>query len=198
MSREASIDIRSQPYTALSHCWGAVAGHLVTMTANLKQMIRGIPIEEIPKTYIDAFEITRSLGVRYIWIDALCIIQDDPEDWQLESAKMCDIYRNAYYTIAASAAASNDHGCFIGQQTPSVPIDGCPLTVDGNGRHSNNYSATAPAFLEKSNSFLAAQQPSLGTSRTPSFSTDPALRQRCCILGVLRVEGVHFRTEWRS
>src|SRR3954452_14892826 len=126
ISREASIDIHSQPYTALSHCWGAAGGHLVTMTANLKQMSRGIPIEEIPKTYIDAFEITRSLGVRYIWIDALCIIQDDPEDWQLESAKMCDIYRNAYYTIAASAAASNDHGCFIGQQTPSVPIDSCP------------------------------------------------------------------------
>jgi hypothetical protein len=130
------MDIRSQPYTALSHCWGAVAGHLATMTANLKQMVSGIPIEEIPQTYIDAFEITRSLGVRYIWIDALCIVQDDPEDWQVESAKMCEIYRNAYCTIAASAAASNGKGCFIGQQGPILPVRSCPLSIDENGRHS--------------------------------------------------------------
>jgi hypothetical protein len=73
ITKEALFDVRSQPYTALSHCWGAAAGHLVTTTANSKQMFSGIPIDEIPQTYIDAFEITKSLGIMYIWIDALCI-----------------------------------------------------------------------------------------------------------------------------
>jgi hypothetical protein len=106
------------------------------MTSNLEQMIKGIPTEEIPKTYTDAFKVTTGLEVRYIWIDAICIVQDNSDDWKIESAKMCDIYRNAYCTIAASGAASNDHGCFIGQPTPSVPADSCPLTVDDNGHHS--------------------------------------------------------------
>jgi hypothetical protein len=136
VTKELSVDLRSQPYTALSHCWGAAAGHVVTTTTTLEQMVNRIPIQEIPQTYIDAFEITRGLGVRYIWIDALCIVQDDRDDWQVESAKMCEIYRNAYCTIAASAAASNGQGCFIEKHGSCLPTNGSRLAVEENGRRS--------------------------------------------------------------
>jgi len=93
-------------------------------------------MEEIPQTYLDAFEVNRSLGVRYIWIDALCIIQDDRYDWQFESAKMCDIYRDAYCTIAANAAQSNGQGCFMEKHGLSLPTNSCRLVAEENGHRS--------------------------------------------------------------
>src|SRR6202044_279183 len=56
ITKEAPTDLRSQPYTALSHCWGAGAQHLTTTHASLEQMVRGIPMEEMPQTYLDAFK----------------------------------------------------------------------------------------------------------------------------------------------
>jgi hypothetical protein len=136
ITKEASTDLRSQPYTALSHCWGAGARHLTTTQANLEQMVRRIPMGEMPQTYLDAFKVNQSLGVRYIWIDALCIVQDDRHDWQVESAKMCDIYRDAYCTIAANAAQSNNQGCFMEKHGLSLPIDSCRLVAEENGHRS--------------------------------------------------------------
>jgi Heterokaryon incompatibility protein (HET) len=58
----------------------------------------------LPKTIYDAAKITRKLGLQYLWVDALCIIQDLVEDWQRESANMGNIYSNAFITIQASGA----------------------------------------------------------------------------------------------
>ncbi|KAI1338506.1 heterokaryon incompatibility protein-domain-containing protein [Xylariaceae sp. FL0016] len=66
----------------------------------------------LPKTFRDAIAIVRFLGFRYIWIDSLCILQDRKEDWEAESKKMGEIYRNAQLTIVAAAATSGDSGCF--------------------------------------------------------------------------------------
>jgi hypothetical protein len=93
-------------------------------------------MEEMPQTYLDAFKVNQSLGVRYIWIDALCIVQDDPYDWQVESAKMCDIYRDVYCTIAANAAQSNGQGCFMEKHGLSLPTNSCRLVVEENGHRS--------------------------------------------------------------
>ncbi|KEZ45493.1 hypothetical protein SAPIO_CDS1811 [Scedosporium apiospermum] len=62
---------------------------------------KGIPWADIPKTYQDAVAIVRLLGLRYIWIDSLCIVQDSTEDWEAESAKMCRIYSGGFLTISA-------------------------------------------------------------------------------------------------
>jgi len=70
------------PYTALSYCWGDFR-HITTTKDTLKQRLLGIPISVLPKTFNDAIALTRRLGVRYIWIDSLCIIQDDNLDWVL-------------------------------------------------------------------------------------------------------------------
>ncbi|EON64499.1 hypothetical protein W97_03731 [Coniosporium apollinis CBS 100218] len=66
----------------------------------------------LPQTFEDAITVTRNLGVKYIWIDSLCVVQDDPEDWATESAKMEAVYGNLYLTIAATASADACGGLF--------------------------------------------------------------------------------------
>lgn len=73
---------------------------------------RGIPLTELPQTFQDAVTTARRLKLRYLWIDSLCIIQDDSDDWSLHVAAMADIYRNAYITLAAGASCDDDGGLF--------------------------------------------------------------------------------------
>lgn len=73
-------------------------------------MKSGFQPEQAPATFYDAIRVTRMLGVQYLWIDSLCIIQNDARDWQIESSRMGDVYRNAYLTIAACCASSDSEG----------------------------------------------------------------------------------------
>jgi Heterokaryon incompatibility protein (HET) len=98
-------------YVALSHCWGRVA-HFTTTSASMAARKRGLQIEELPKTFQDAVKIARRFGIRYLWIDSLCICQDDVDDWAHESANMAAIYSNAHLTIAAAHASDSSAGCF--------------------------------------------------------------------------------------
>lgn len=75
----------------------------------------GMPWDEIPKTFKDAIIVARFLQLRFLWIDSLCIVQDDLNDWAKESSKMSHIYANATITIAAAAAADDMRG-FLGQR----------------------------------------------------------------------------------
>ncbi|KAF2498561.1 HET-domain-containing protein [Lophium mytilinum] len=98
-------------YVALSHCWG-IAQIVTTTTANLSERQRNIPLSLLSQTFLDAVVSTRALGVRYLWIDSLCIIQDSKEDWDYESASMGNVYRNAICTISAAKSSSGSGGCF--------------------------------------------------------------------------------------
>ncbi|SPJ71786.1 uncharacterized protein FTOL_01514 [Fusarium torulosum] len=98
-------DLKSVTYATLSYCWGDSV-ILKTTQSSLKSMEQGIEIATLPAAYVDAIRICREIGIPYLWIDALCIIQDDPEDWQRESAIMGSVYSNAYLTIAAESTAS--------------------------------------------------------------------------------------------
>ena len=93
-------------YAALSHCWGA-SQPVKTSTTNLAEMKQEIPWENLPCVFQDAARVCRRLGLKYIWIDALCILQDSEEDWDIESSKMCQYYENAYITISATASSSS-------------------------------------------------------------------------------------------
>lgn len=101
-------------YAALSHCWGLDLP-CVTTVGNRADRLRGIPWTELPQTFQDAIQYCLELGIFYLWIDALCILQDDREDWQIESAKMADIYQNSYLTLAATSSESGSMGCFSKQ-----------------------------------------------------------------------------------
>ena len=100
-------------YCALSYCWGTdTQYHVTTTRGNLESHLNGIDIERLPKTCQDAIIITRAVGVRYLWVDALCIIQGDHDDWVKESSRMADVYQNAHLVIAASGASNPGEGCF--------------------------------------------------------------------------------------
>ncbi|KAH7420047.1 heterokaryon incompatibility protein-domain-containing protein [Cadophora sp. MPI-SDFR-AT-0126] len=98
-------------YLTLSHCWGP--HQIITTTSrNYDAHCKGITMESLSKTFQDAINVTRQFGMRYIWIDSLCIIQDSAADWAKESARMCAVYKNALFTIAASRAKSGKDGLF--------------------------------------------------------------------------------------
>ncbi|OCL02039.1 HET-domain-containing protein, partial [Glonium stellatum] len=95
------------PYTALSHCWGDCQP-LKSNRLNVHLRKEGIEWESLPRTFQDATTITRKIGLRYLRIDSLCILQDNDQDWETEPTSMGDVYRNAYLTIAATSASSGD------------------------------------------------------------------------------------------
>jgi len=96
-------------YIALSHCWG-LAQRYITIRQTLKDHKKACLLEDMPKTFQDAVKVARDYGIRYLWIDSLCILQDDQEDWEREASSMGDVYSNAYFVLCASCAASDDEG----------------------------------------------------------------------------------------
>ncbi|KAI0011591.1 HET-domain-containing protein [Xylariaceae sp. FL0662B] len=108
-------------YFCLSHCWGAQ--QIITTTkSTLMERMREIRREDLSKTFIEAIWMTRRFRIDYIWIDSLCIIQDDPADWERESAQMASIYHNAYLTIAATKSSGGGGGLFT--KTPDFEVSG--------------------------------------------------------------------------
>jgi hypothetical protein len=85
---------------------------LTTTRKTLHERVAGIPMETLPKSFQDGVTITRNLGFRYLWIDSLCVLQGDREDWKTESGKMNQIYSQAALVIAVEAAESSEGGIF--------------------------------------------------------------------------------------
>jgi hypothetical protein len=96
-------------YACLSHCWGSIP-LLQTISMNLSAHQAGIEWDLLPRTYQETISFARKLQIRYLWIDSLCIIQDDEDDWRMEAAKMAAIYRGAFLTISATRSPGNDIG----------------------------------------------------------------------------------------
>ena len=98
-------------YTALSHCWGADStSHFTTEIGTLDARKEKIDFGSLPLTYREAILVTLYLGIRYLWIDSVCIIQDSREDWEIESAKMSNVYANAHLTLAATQSKTPQEG----------------------------------------------------------------------------------------
>jgi hypothetical protein len=99
-------------YSTLSYCWGSSGIPGKTTRSNKSSYFESIPTKNLPKTFRDALMISRSLDIPYLWVDALCIVQDDEDDWQAEVTKMSDIYFGSTLTIAASDAEDSTGGFF--------------------------------------------------------------------------------------
>jgi hypothetical protein len=100
-------------YAALSYCWGTFdASTFNTTTKTLDARMKRINFLILSLTIRQAIEVTRSVGIRYIWVDALCILQDSKSDWEIESSKMGLVYGNATLTIAADFGESANDGCY--------------------------------------------------------------------------------------
>jgi hypothetical protein len=118
-------------YVCLSHCWGT-GPMFKTTKENLSDRKQTIILGDLPKTFRDAVEITRALKKRYLWIDSLCIIQNDGQDWQQEGLRMHEIYGNAYLTIVASKNRGPDEGLF--SESPHHRLRDFSFTRDGGER----------------------------------------------------------------
>ena len=106
---------RSGYYATLSHCWGDPHNRpLSTTDRTLPCRQRGIEDEALPKTFRDAVQVCRELDIEYIWIDSLCIIQEQEtqEDWAKEAPRMGLVYGNSILNISAAAAVDSTEGCF--------------------------------------------------------------------------------------
>jgi hypothetical protein len=103
----------SSSYMALSYLWGGIATSN-TLGSNIKQRMASFPKTDLLTTQQDAMELARQLGVKYVWIDAVCILQDSPADWHREAARMHEYYGNARFTLCISSGLRADEGflCF--------------------------------------------------------------------------------------
>lgn len=99
-------------YVALSHPWGRGA-HFITDKNNLEQRKKGIQLEKLPQTFVDAILTTRAIGQRYLWIDSLCIIQGSDGEFQAQTKIMERIFSSAYCVLAATRAHGQTDG-FLG------------------------------------------------------------------------------------
>jgi hypothetical protein len=148
-------------YATLCHCWGDQE-FFKLRPDNLDLLIKMIPMYELPKTFTDAIDITRKLGLDYLWIDSICIIQGDNCDWEHESALMSPVYGGSSVNIAASSARDGSQGCFLkpkyftGGFLAEISIKGSrkvydfrsPLTYD-KATVNSHLATRAWAFQEK-------------------------------------------------
>ncbi|KAK2730351.1 heterokaryon incompatibility protein [Colletotrichum kahawae] len=123
------------PYMTLSHCWGKA--HCLKLTqSNLAQLLAAIPTSTLPPLYQDAITITRSLGVRYLWIDSICIIQDEPQqtDWKKEVTRMGDVYANSMCNISALDCQDASYPIFRDRSAAALNSPVVETDVHGNGQ----------------------------------------------------------------
>ncbi|KAH9209115.1 heterokaryon incompatibility protein-domain-containing protein, partial [Leptodontidium sp. 2 PMI_412] len=98
-------------YCTLSYRWYD-SNTFKTTRENIEELQQGIPENKLHQTIKDAITTTRTLGLRYLWVDAICIIQNDKDDWEKEAATMSDVYENSMLTIAAIDEPRADQGMF--------------------------------------------------------------------------------------
>lgn len=119
-------------YVALSHCWGGVISPLLTIE-NLESLQKSVPFCDLPANFRDAISITRQLGIQYLWIDSLCIVQNSRLDWEIESKNMGSIYRHALLTISASTSPGSTHGILKSNPSSNESGNKCTLKIYNNG-----------------------------------------------------------------
>lgn len=107
-------------YAALSHRWGTDQ-QFKLINENVQAYIKGRPLEILPPVFQDAIQVIRSLGIRYLWVDCLCIIQDSLPDWETESLEMHKIYANSICNISLTGFEDNATG-FLDKTCDYVPL----------------------------------------------------------------------------
>lgn len=118
----------SVPYAALSYAWGE-GYRFLTLKANFAQHQTCLPVHALPRTFLDALRVAELVGATHLWIDALCIIQDEPADLDAELPIMGDIYRHAVFTIYAEGSSSTQSGLFRARDPKAYQ----PCTVEVAG-----------------------------------------------------------------
>lgn len=116
----ALMPLGDSRYVALSHCWGQGGTPFTTTHQTLPLRMDGIDVTALPQTFRDSVTLTERLGLRYLWIDSLCIIQDDAEDWAREAALMASVYRNAHLVLNAANSDADATGFLCPRDSPDT------------------------------------------------------------------------------
>ncbi|KAL8708235.1 MAG: hypothetical protein Q9225_007632 [Loekoesia sp. 1 TL-2023] len=101
-------------YLALSYCWGGMS-KFRTLKDNIDDRKNGFSLSDLPSVIRDAAVVTRRCGIRYLWADALCICQDDEQEWESEAAAMADVYGGSVFTISSLSSPNAERG-FLGKR----------------------------------------------------------------------------------
>ena len=108
------------PYVTLSHCWGKAEMLKLTLQNKKRFMDEGVALEELSLNHQQAIAVARFLGVDYLWIDSLCIVQGEDGDFDVERDLMHQVYRNSYCNIAAADSRDGSGGLFRQRETNQV------------------------------------------------------------------------------
>lgn len=132
---------KGMSYVTLSYCWGSSNTSACTTTENLVQRLSKIDVASLPRTIQDAIVITRGLGVRYLWVDALCMIQvpsGENHDWQRQLPDIGKIYSHSLVTIAASSGKDSNNGIFRRMEAACWPIRHYRISTDNSAHTTDN------------------------------------------------------------
>lgn len=139
-------------YACLSYCWGEDAHDVLkTTTSNLKAHYDAIPLRYMPKSIQDAITVCRGLGIPYLWVDSLCIVQDDHVSWLRDASMMDRIYLYSHVTIAALEPSNCKFG-FLGEQKFGCPGWQLQSVIPGTSQEviiRPGLSRTAESSLDK-------------------------------------------------
>lgn len=109
-------------YAALSYTWGR-KGFAMTTSMNYEELKNGFDRERLPVVFRDAAAVVKSLGIRYLWIDTLCIIQDSKLDWEQQAARMGEVFEGATVTIAAASSFDPDSTLFSAREDEHEEVE---------------------------------------------------------------------------
>ncbi|KAK5659590.1 hypothetical protein OQA88_792 [Cercophora sp. LCS_1] len=168
-------------YAALSHVWAASKASIFkTFKTNLQTRRTQIQYNDMPKTFREAVDICIKLNIASLWIDSICIVQDDTTDWQTEASRMGSYYASAYITIAAHPTERLSTA--TGQREVDTAVDnGCHLI------RANHFSATisgedsitpVTVFAHKTYNHRQFTQRSLGDGRSAYFKRGWCFQER--------------------
>jgi len=115
-------------FVFMSHAWGAPSPPITTM-ANYEMRMKGIPIEHMPPSWRDAIVVLQRLRINYLWIDAVCILQDSEVDWEIEAASISHYIADATMVLAAGSGTASRSGLFTSRPTENLEV--FPYTEQG-------------------------------------------------------------------
>jgi hypothetical protein len=180
-------------YATLSYCWGDTTRNFSTMKDTVDSYSKEIPVGLIPPTYQDALTITRALKIPYLWIDSLCIVQDDYLEWQNESPRMQEIYSGSSLTIAATDAPDTSAGCFFRDNRSSE---------SGSNKSSDNVDQNGGIFVTTNNlggnsaTILRMQRSDIRKSTSDSVLNTRGWVLQEMVLSHRTVHCMHSQLQW--
>lgn len=130
-------------WACLSYCWGGDQPSKTTR-ANITARLTNLPLADLPGTIRDAIHVAAGLQIQYIWIDALCIIQDNPDDVAHEIATMPEVYMYGACTISASRASTSNEGFLQGHEIDRIHHKPIALRVKLSNGESGSINLSNP------------------------------------------------------